>query len=80
MKQTPTQSDGAYPYRLANEWRWMAAIIVGLVVITLMGCAKPANQPMPVSQERVIPDGVCAKGDVGIWIDISTITCHKEIK
>lgn len=60
--------------------RWLAAIILGLVLIALFGCAKPAPQPMPVSQERAIPKDVCAKGDIGIWIDATTITCHKEIK
>lgn len=60
--------------------RWLAAIILGLVLIALFGCAKPAAQPTPVSQERAIPKGACNKGDVGIWIDATTITCHKEIK
>ena len=63
--------------------RWLAAIILGLVLIALFalaGCAKPAPQPMQVSQERAIPQGVCAKGDVGIWLDATTITCHKEMK
>lgn len=60
--------------------RWLTAIILGMVLIALFGCAKPAPQPMPVSQERAIPKGVCAKGDVGIWLDATTITCHKEIK
>lgn len=60
--------------------RWLAAIILGLVLIALFGCAKPAPQPMSVSQERAIPKGVCARGDVGIWADATTITCHKEIK
>lgn len=60
--------------------RWLAAIILGLVLIALFGCAKPQTQPMPVSQERAIPEGVCAKGDVGIWVDKATVTCRKEIK
>ena len=60
--------------------RWMAAIIVGLAIITLMGCAKPAPQPMFVSQDRAIPKGVCAKGDTGIWIDATTVQCVKEKK
>lgn len=58
--------------------RWLAAIILGMVLIALFGCAKP-EQPMPVSQERAIPKEACANGDVGIWIDPSTITCHKEL-
>jgi len=60
--------------------RWLAAIILGLVLIALFGCAKPAPQPMPVSQERSIPKGVCAKGDVGIWVDATTVQCVKEMK
>ena len=60
--------------------RWLAAIILGLVLIALFGCAKLATQPMPVSQERAIPKGVCAKGDVGIWTDATTIQCFKEKK
>lgn len=60
--------------------RWLAAIILGMVLIALFGCAKPAPQPMPVSHERAIPKGVCAKGDVGIWIDETTVQCAKEKK
>lgn len=56
--------------------RWLAAIILGLIVIALVGCAKHKAQEVP----RAIPKGACAKGDVGIWIDATTITCHKEIK
>ena len=59
--------------------RWLAAIILGMVLIALFVCAKPQPKPMPVSQERAIPKEACAKGDVGIWIDPSTITCHKEL-
>lgn len=56
--------------------RWLAAIILGLVLIALFGCTKP--QPMPVSQERAIPKGVCANGDFGIWLDQATVICAKE--
>lgn len=60
--------------------RWLAAIILGLIVIALAGCAKSQAQPFPVSQERAIPKGVCAKGDVGIWVDETTVQCLKESK
>lgn len=60
--------------------RWLAAILLTMICIALFGCAKPAPQPMPVSQERAIPKGACAKVDVGIWIDATTIQCFKEKK
>lgn len=66
--------------------RWLAVIFLTMICIALFGCAKPQPQPqpqpqpMPVSQERTIPKGVCANGDTGIWIDATTITCHKETK
>ena len=67
-----------FPRKQNHPGRWLAAILLTMICIALFGCAKP--QPMPVSQERAIPKGACANGDVGIWIDSSTITCHKEIK
>lgn len=60
--------------------RWLAAAILGMVLIALFGCAKPAPLPMPVGQERAIPKGVCAKGDAGIWMDATTVQCVKEMK
>lgn len=54
--------------------RWLAAVILGLIVIALVGCAKHKAQEVP----RAIPKGVCAKGDVGIWLDETTVQCVKE--
>lgn len=60
--------------------RWLAAILLTMICIALFGCAKPQPQPMPVSQERAIPKGVCAKGNTGIWVDATTVQCVKEMK
>ena len=52
--------------------RWVAAVIVGLIVIALVGCAKAR-----VHDPRVIPDGVCPPGYVGVWLDEQVMHCLK---
>lgn len=57
---------------------WLAIALLVIFGVALAGCGQ-SGAVHQVSQERVIPEGACAKGDVGIWIDSSTITCHKEL-
>lgn len=51
---------------------WLAIALLVIFGIALAGCA-PARSHVP----RVIPDGVCPPGYVGVWLDEQVMHCLK---
>lgn len=58
---------------------WIAA---ALVVVSVGAVAGIENGPTPsnvLHEPAAIPDGVCQRGHVGVWIDSNTMECLKEL-
>lgn len=58
---------------------FMAAFCIAIGV-SAMAAAESWRDASPSNTEPPpIPDGLCKPGQVGVWIDTSTVECLKEL-